>query len=361
MYTKVTLTGKIQRGNSPAVGRAVLTPTVNTVSDMDGNVVIYGPLIGILDQQGSFSIEAPATDDPNLRPQNFGYTLKFELNEGVIPGIQEFALPSAQAGIGIDITDILPDPADPTYVPTLQGPPNVLTVGTVTTGAAGSAASVDITGTSPEQVISFVIPQGVKGDKGDKGDPNTLAIGTVDTGAAGTPADATITGIAPNQTLSLVIPQGIQGIQGPQGDPGEVSLQQLNDGLATKLDKVGGIATRPIIKGYSEAASVQSVDHDGTFTVYFGGSDVEAASVYTCNLNSGAGQSVYVVWDSDTNFSAAYAYSSTLIFSDECAVIWPVGTRFAGGTPPEITAETWITAVNVDGVVTVGLAWDGIA
>lgn len=40
------------------------------------------------------------------------------------------------------------------------GPPNVLSVGTVTTGAAGSNASATITGTSPTQVLNLVIPQG---------------------------------------------------------------------------------------------------------------------------------------------------------------------------------------------------------
>jgi hypothetical protein len=45
-----------------------------------------------------------------------------------------------------------------------------LTVGTVTTGSAGSSAAVTISGTSPNQTIDFTIPKGDKGDKGDTGD-----------------------------------------------------------------------------------------------------------------------------------------------------------------------------------------------
>ena len=50
---------------------------------------------------------------------------------------------------------------------TVPGPPNVLSVGTVTTGAPGSQAAATITGTSPEQVLGLTIPRGDKGDKGD--------------------------------------------------------------------------------------------------------------------------------------------------------------------------------------------------
>ena len=50
--------------------------------------------------------------------------------------------------------------------------------------------------------------------KGDKGDPNTLTVGVVTTGAAGSPAAATVSGAAPNQTLDLTIPKGDTGVPG---------------------------------------------------------------------------------------------------------------------------------------------------
>lgn len=42
-----------------------------------------------------------------------------------------------------------------------------VTVGTTTTGEAGSSASVTNTGTATEPVLSFTIPQGEQGVKGD--------------------------------------------------------------------------------------------------------------------------------------------------------------------------------------------------
>lgn len=242
MYATVTLTGKIQRGISPAVGRAVLFPSVNTISDLDGNIVIFGPLFGDLDIDGAFSIEAPATDDPNLRPQNFGYTLNFELVEGVIPPIPEFALPTAQPNI--DITDIIPEPSNPTYVPTLTGPPNVLTVVSTTTGAPGTEAVVVIEGESPEQTISFIIPQGAKGDKGDKGDQGIQGIQGVQgeqgiQGIQGLKGDTGDTGPQGDQGI-----QGIKGDKGDQGDPGLITSVNGKSAPAVVLDAadVGAVA-----------------------------------------------------------------------------------------------------------------------
>lgn len=69
-------------------------------------------------------------------------------------------------------------------------------------------------------------PQGIQGVQGNTGPvgpvgpANSLSVGTVTTGAAGSDAVVTIAGTAPNQTISFTIPQGIQGIQGVKGDQG---------------------------------------------------------------------------------------------------------------------------------------------
>lgn len=112
------------------------------------------------------------------------------------------------------------------------GPSNVLSIGTVNTGSEGSLASATITGTSPSQTLNLTIPRGntgatgetgatgATGDTGPAGPANTLAIGTVTTGAAGSNAGASITGTSPNQTLSLIIPKGDKGDKGDQGNTG---------------------------------------------------------------------------------------------------------------------------------------------
>ena len=59
--------------------------------------------------------------------------------------------------------------------------------------------------------------QGVKGDKGDKGDTGTAAtieVGTVTTGAAGTNASVTNSGTSTNAVLNFTIPRGNPGADG---------------------------------------------------------------------------------------------------------------------------------------------------
>lgn len=121
------------------------------------------------------------------------------------------------------------------------GQPTELSIGTVTTGDAGTTASATVTGEAPSQTISFVIPrgdtgatgatgptgpQGAKGDKGDKGDTGlTGATGpqgaTGPTGATGAKGDKGDTGeTGPTGPTGATGPQGPAGEPGPQGPAG---------------------------------------------------------------------------------------------------------------------------------------------
>lgn len=103
------------------------------------------------------------------------------------------------------------------------GPANSLSVGTVTSLAAGATPTVTITGSAPTQTINFGLTKGDKGDKGDTGSTgatgstgpagpaNTLSVGTVTTGAAGSSASINITGTSPTQTVNFTIPKGDAG------------------------------------------------------------------------------------------------------------------------------------------------------
>ena len=62
--------------------------------------------------------------------------------------------------------DLKGEPGDPGPASTVPGPANVLSIGTVT---SGETASATITGTSPAQVLSLVLPKGEKGDPGAGG------------------------------------------------------------------------------------------------------------------------------------------------------------------------------------------------
>jgi len=85
----------------------------------------------------------------------------------------------------------------------------------VTATAETLPAGSDATASYADGLLTFGIPRGEKGDKGD-------------TGATGPKGDTGATG--PQGPQGEQGPQGIQGEtgpQGPQGDPGEVTLEQL--------------------------------------------------------------------------------------------------------------------------------------
>lgn len=142
------------------------------------------------------------------------------------------------------------DPASWTNITGGPGPPNILSVGTVITGAPGSVAAISITGTSPAQVLNMSIPRGDVGatggvgPTGPAGPPNALAVGTVTTGAAGSAAVVTITGTSPTQTINFTIPKGDQGIQGIQGIQGPVGPAGPSVPLA---DPTGTIGLTPVV------------------------------------------------------------------------------------------------------------------
>jgi hypothetical protein len=93
------------------------------------------------------------------------------------------------------------------------GPANDLSIGTVEAGEFGDPAEVTITGTSPEQVLNFVLPPG------DQGPANTLTVGTVTTSDPGEDAEVEITGTSPEQTINFILPRGETGPQGPDALP----------------------------------------------------------------------------------------------------------------------------------------------
>ena len=130
------------------------------------------------------------------------------------------------------------------------GPPGAagnLTIGTVTTGAAGSNASATIAGDPPNQTLSLTIPRGAAGANGPA---NVLTIGTVTTGAPSSNAAATITGTAPNQVLNLTIPQGVQGNTGS----GATDATTTAKGSIQLAGDLAGTAAAPTVPGLAGKA-----------------------------------------------------------------------------------------------------------
>lgn len=83
-----------------------------------------------------------------------------------------------------------------------KGDTATVTVGTVTTGEAGSEASVTNSGTENDAILDFVIPQGIQGEAA------TITIGTVTTLDSDESATVTNSGTENDAVLDFGIPQG---------------------------------------------------------------------------------------------------------------------------------------------------------
>jgi hypothetical protein len=99
----------------------------------------------------------------------------------------------------------------------IQGQAATVSVGTVTTGAAGSSAAVVNKGTIDAAVFDFTIPQGIQGDPGTAA---TITVGTVTSFPAGSQPTITNAGTSTAARFDFGIPKGDTGATGLKGDTG---------------------------------------------------------------------------------------------------------------------------------------------
>ena len=244
---------KLLDGSSSPNPVTILPAVVEATLDSEGYLCGYGTTRGI---------RLVATDDPDLNPQDWTWTVEFRLTAQddtpvAIPSFN-IELPSDTT---VDLTTVSPvpdangtyylvGPQGPTGATGPQGPSGTIAVGTVTTGAAGSSASVTNVGTSTAAVFDFTIPQGIQGEQGPIGPQGeTGPIGP--TGATGiewqgTWSDTTDyvnndavfyngaswfaagdppVGIEPNDASPYWFPLALQGATGPTGPQGPQGIQ----------------------------------------------------------------------------------------------------------------------------------------
>ena len=113
-------------------------------------------------------------------------------------------------------------------------------VGTTTTGAPGTNASVTNTGTESNAVLNFVIPAGATGANGADGATGadgtaaTVQVGTTTTGAPGTNASVTNAGTESNAVLNFVIPAGATGASAAESRPSVLAVQDTTEQALTE-------------------------------------------------------------------------------------------------------------------------------
>lgn len=117
-----------------------------------------------------------------------------------------------------------------------SGPAGTLAIGTVTTGAPGSAAAVTNVGTPSAAVLDITLPAGNEGEPGPSG---TLAIGTVTTGVPGSAAAVTNVGTPSAAVLDITLPAGDDGEPGAAAAVAVGSVTTGAPGSAASVTNVG--------------------------------------------------------------------------------------------------------------------------
>ena len=215
---------KGDKGDTGATGANGITPTLKIGSTSTGNA--------------GTNASVTMTDSNNM------YTLNFVIPKGEKGDKGDKGDTGAKGDAGADGAK----GADG-ITPTLK-------VGTVTTLAAGSNATVTMSKNNNEYTLNFGIPKGNKGDTGASGGSGettvinpTITIGTVTNGDT---ASASITGDSPNYTLNLVLPKGAKGdkgdtgadgAKGDKGDRGEKGTDGVTPTIAVGTTATGEAGT----------------------------------------------------------------------------------------------------------------------
>lgn len=85
------------------------------------------------------------------------------------------------------------------------------------------------------QLIAAKGADGAVGEKGDTGDAATITLGTVSTGVAGSSVQVTNSGTSSAAVFDFTIPRGNQGTQGIKGDTGPEPSLNIADNSATSI------------------------------------------------------------------------------------------------------------------------------
>lgn len=146
------------------------TPASGNVSFVSDQIVVVNNTVIVpkiitagLNANGYFSVLLPATNDPDIIPSGWKYTVVENLDWGGATRRKQYPLTVSANGSSIDLSAYAPiPPFDSVSSLSLYN----LSIGTVTTGQSNTA-SANITGNAPNQSLNLTLPVGPVGPVGN--------------------------------------------------------------------------------------------------------------------------------------------------------------------------------------------------
>ena len=201
--------------------------------------------------------------------------------------------------------------------PGADGEAATVSVAATVTTAAGADAQVVEGGTPQNRTLTFYIPRGeqgptgaqgdtgAQGPAGDPGTPAAVSIGTVTTGAAGSNATVTNSGTTENVVLDFSIPQGETG---PAANLGSATPQDLGTAAAGS----SAFGSREDHVHNMPSASDVGADPSGTAASAVSTHNADTTSVHGIADTSLLATTAYVDTAESDAVTAANSYSDSL-------------------------------------------------
>ena len=109
-YDTVPVRGKyVYLDGSPASGQVKFTGKIAAISDAYDTIILPNTIVASLDSSGAFTVNLPATDDPDILPNGWTYTVSETLTGGG-GRTYEIDVPISAKTAGIDLSDVAPRP-----------------------------------------------------------------------------------------------------------------------------------------------------------------------------------------------------------------------------------------------------------
>jgi hypothetical protein len=249
---------------NPSTGTITFTPS-RWLTNSGADVAI--PNSGVtktLGTAGNFTVTLPVTDDGDLQPANWFYTVS-EVVDGVSQSYALLLPGTAGSGGTVYLADLAPaGELGPEYA-SLRGPAGeaaTLAIGTTTSVSNSGTASVTNVGTNTNGTLNFVLrdgptgPQGIQGIQGVQGNTGTFAVGTTTSVTNSGTASVTNVGSSTAGTFDFVLRDGPTGPTGPQGPTASLAV-----GAVSSVTNSGTASVTNV--GSSSAGTFDFVLRDG--------------------------------------------------------------------------------------------------